>query len=223
MAARQAPLLIGAGAAVVAIAAAVILVRSSPKAITAEAGAPASASAVATASAAASGSAEPVASGSASASASAPASASASAAITPATAPRDAGGHETVASSLDAGAASAEAGTGRPRVVSIDESNDGKTVELSPGQSLVATLNANPTTGFDWAVIKAPAALGAPEMGYVSGGSAPGSPGKRHLTWTLKATLPPGEHAVELGYARSFEKGVPPFKTYRFKVRAPSR
>jgi len=110
----------------------------------------------------------------------------------------------------------------RPRIVKIDESNDGKTIELAPGQQLLATLNANPTTGFDWAVIKAPAALGAPEMGYVSGGSEMGAPGKRHLTWTLKAALPAGEHAVELGYARSFEKGVAPFKTFRFKVRGAS-
>ena len=71
-------------------------------------------------------------------------------------------------------------------------------------------------------MLKAPAALGTPEMGYVSSGNQPGAPGKRHLTWTLKTALPAGLHGVELGYARSFEKGVPPFKTYRFKVRAPA-
>jgi predicted secreted protein len=105
--------------------------------------------------------------------------------------------------------------------VRIDESHEGKTVELAPGQKLLATLDANPTTGFDWAVIKAPAGLGSPEMGYVSSGNAPGAPGKRHLTWSLEKALPAGEHAVELAYARSFEKGVAPFKTYRFKVRSP--
>jgi inhibitor of cysteine peptidase len=104
--------------------------------------------------------------------------------------------------------------------VSIDESSNGKTVDLAAGQQLVATLEANPTTGFDWAVMKAPAALGTPEMGYASDSNLPGSPGKRHLTWTLKTALPAGEHAVELGYARSFEKGVAPFKTFRFKVRS---
>ncbi len=104
----------------------------------------------------------------------------------------------------------------------IDEASDGQTLELTPGQQLVATLDANPTTGFDWAVIKAPAALGTPEMGYVSGGSAPGSPGKRILSWTLESGLPTGAHAVELAYARGFEKGVAPFKTFRFRVRGPT-
>ena len=57
-------------------------------------------------------------------------------------------------------------------------------------------------------------------MGYVAGGEQPGAPGKRRITWSLKSALPAGDQAVELGYARSFEKGVAPFKTFRFKVRA---
>ena len=116
--------------------------------------------------------------------------------------------------------ASAEAGAARARTVRIDEGSEGKTVELAPGQSLVLMLTANPTTGFDWAVMKAPAALGAPDLGFVGGGEQPGAPGKRRITWTLKSALPAGDQAVELGYARSFEKGVAPFKTFRFKVRA---
>jgi predicted secreted protein len=121
--------------------------------------------------------------------------------------------------SAEAGVAGGMAGAGR-RVVKIDEGSEGKTIELAPGQTLVALLNANPTTGFDWAVIKAPAALGAPEMGFVSGGEQPGASGKRRIAWTLKSALPAGEQPVELGYARSFEKGVAPFKTFRFKVSA---
>jgi len=120
--------------------------------------------------------------------------------------------------SADAGAA--DGGATRSRVVRIDEASEGKTIELAPGQSLVAMLTANPSTGFDWAVIKAPAALGAPDMGYVAGGEQPGAPGKRRITWSLKSALPAGDQAVELGYARSFEKGVAPFKTFKFKVRA---
>jgi predicted secreted protein len=124
----------------------------------------------------------------------------------------DAGSDATVA---------ADAGTARARVVKIDESSAGKTLELAPGQTLVAMLVANPSTGYDWSVLKAPAALGAPDMGFVAGGEQPGAPGKRRIAWTLKSALPAGEHAVELGYARSFEKGVAPFKSFKFKVRAP--
>jgi predicted secreted protein len=121
---------------------------------------------------------------------------------------------------LEASAEAGVAGGAGRRVVKIDEGSEGKSIELAPGQTLVALLTANPTTGFDWAVIKAPAGLGAPEMGFVSGGELPGASGKRRIAWTLKSALPAGDQAVELGYARSFEKGVAPFKTFRFKVRA---
>lgn len=132
--------------------------------------------------------------------------------------PRDGDGGGATAAGGDA---SVDAGASRPRVT-LDESSEGKTLELSPGQQLMVSLDANPSTGFDWAVVKAPAALGSPEMGYVSSSNVTGAPGKRHLTWTVKAALPAGDHAVELGYARSFERGVPPFKTFRFKIRAAS-
>jgi predicted secreted protein len=109
---------------------------------------------------------------------------------------------------------------GGAHAVLVDETGDGKTFDLAVGQRLVVKLGANPTTGFDWAVTKAPAALGAPEMSYTPGGTQMGAPGTRKLVWTLKIALPAGDQAVELGYARSFEKGVAPFKTFKFKVRA---
>ncbi|HSO38886.1 MAG TPA: protease inhibitor I42 family protein, partial [Labilithrix sp.] len=111
-------------------------------------------------------------------------------------------------------------GDGGVKTVNLDESGDGKTVEVGKGAAIVLMLAASPTSGFDWAVTKAPAALGAPTMGFVAGGDQMGASGKRRIVWTLKDALPAGEHAVELGYARSFEKGVAPFKTFRFKVRA---
>ena len=119
----------------------------------------------------------------------------------------------------DGGGVAAEAGVREARTVTLDEGGDGKTIELAKGQSVVLMLTASPTSGFDWAVIKAPAALGSPSMGFVSGGDQMGASGKRRIAWTLKDALPAGEHAVELGYQRSFEKGVAPFKTFRFKVR----
>lgn len=125
----------------------------------------------------------------------------------------DAGALETVAHGGDGGAKSS--------AVAIDESAAGKTIDLAAGQSLTLSLGANATTGFDWSVTKAPAALGTPDLTYVQGGSQPGAPGTRKITWTLKSALPAGEHAVELAYARSFEKGVAPFKTFKMKVRTP--
>ena len=50
-------------------------------------------------------------------------------------------------------------------------------------------LTASPTSGFDWAVVKAPPALAAPEMGFVQGGGdAMGASGKRRLTFVLKSS-----------------------------------
>ena len=120
-------------------------------------------------------------------------------------------------SAVDAGH---EGGAAKPGPLNLDEGAAGKTVDVAVGQSIVLLLGASPTSGFDWAVMKAPAALGAPAMGFIEGGTSPGAPGKRRLTWTCKSALPAGEHVVQLGYARSFEPGVAPFKTFQFKVRS---
>ena len=114
-----------------------------------------------------------------------------------------------------------EVGVKAAGTVNLDEGSDGKTIDLAKGQSVVLMLSATPSSGFDWAVTKAPAALGSPGMGFIAGGGDQmGASGKRRIAWTLKDALPAGEHTVELGYARGFEPGVAPFKTFRFKVRA---
>jgi inhibitor of cysteine peptidase len=123
-------------------------------------------------------------------------------------------------SAATAAASAASAGDSGAAALSLDERAAGKTVELAAGQTLTLALGANPTTGFDWSVTRSPAALGAAEMTYESSGNMPGAPGTRRIAWTLKTRLPAGEHPVELGYARSFEKGVAPYKTFAFKVRA---
>ncbi len=155
-------------------------------------------------------------SGDAEAEASAPAASAATAATPPITAPitpeagtKDAGGLTTGASG-DAGV----------KTVSLDDASDGKTVEIRKGGTIVLLLAASPTSGFDWAVLKAPPELGTPALDFVAGGDQMGASGKRRIVWSVKDALPAGDHAVELGYARSFEKGVAPFKTFRFKVRA---
>ncbi|MDB4940655.1 MAG: hypothetical protein JWP97_189 [Labilithrix sp.] len=104
--------------------------------------------------------------------------------------------------------------------VTLGDGDSGKTVDLAPGQSLVLLLAATPTSGFDWSVIEAPAALGAPTLDFVAAaGGAMGAAGKRKIVFTVAGALAPGEHTVKLGYARSFEKGVAPFKTFVFRVR----
>lgn len=109
---------------------------------------------------------------------------------------------------------------GAGHLVTVDDASAGKTVDLAPGSKLVVALKSAPNNGFDWSVTKAPAALGKPEMSFVPAASEElGAKGTRKLTFTPGA-LPPGEHEVELGYARSFEPGKPPARTFKFKVRS---
>lgn len=104
----------------------------------------------------------------------------------------------------------------------VTDADADKTFDLAKGQTLTVSLAANPTSGFDWSVTKAPKGLGTPDVSFEKGGApgVMGAGGKRKLVFTLKEALPAGEHSVELGYARGFEKGVAPFKTFKFKIRA---
>ena len=214
---RHTRMLLGAGGVLVAIGAVVYFTRESATPIVSVDGGGVDASASANASANANADADANAMATADADSGTDAEVAPTASAT-ATARKDAGpALET--GRVDAGAAAAEGGAKEARVVNLDENGAGKTIDLAVGQSLVLLLTANPTSGFDWAVIKSPTALGAPAMGFISGGDQMGAPGKRRITWTLKTALPEGVHLVELGYARSFEPGVAPFKTFRFKVR----
>jgi predicted secreted protein len=108
---------------------------------------------------------------------------------------------------------------GHGDTVFVDQAKADTTVSLGSGQKLVVVLRSNPTTGFDWSVVKAPPALGKPEMGSIPGAGVGGG-GHRKLTFTPKEPLPAGEHTVELAYARPFEDAQAPLKTFRFKVKA---
>lgn len=120
----------------------------------------------------------------------------------------------------DAGSQHAMSDAGKGHLVTVGESQKGQTVELARGDTLVVSLAANPGSGFDWAVLSAPGALGKPAMTYVApGGDDLGAQGQRKLAFTVSGDLPASAASVELGYQRSFEQGKAPFKTFQFKVR----
>jgi len=103
--------------------------------------------------------------------------------------------------------------------VALDEAGEGRTVDVKAGTELTITLKSNPTTGYDWYVVEAPAALGTPDSKYVRPDEmAVGSGGRRRFTWMLPA-LPPGEHPIVLAYRRDFEGTKPPLRTYRVVLR----
>lgn len=90
----------------------------------------------------------------------------------------------------------------------LTEADDGRTVAVVEGQTVLIALASNPTTGFDWAVTSADKALGSPTIKFVKGAStAVGSGGTTKLSWlTTTGGAMVGKHAVTLGYQRSWEK-----------------
>ena len=92
--------------------------------------------------------------------------------------------------------------------------HQGDAISVATGDEFVIALPANPSTGYSWT------AGDDPDVSFVSnrqvsGGSQPGASGTQELTFRAEQA---GTSTLELAYARSFEKGVPPAKTATFAV-----
>ena len=103
------------------------------------------------------------------------------------------------------------------KTVTLTEADAGKTIELQNGNLLVVTLDGNITTGFNWEMVpQTPAVLkqqGEPETTPDS--SALGAGGKISLKFQAVQT---GQASLTLIYHRSFEKDVPPEKTFEVTI-----
>lgn len=91
-----------------------------------------------------------------------------------------------------------------------------KPVRLATGDTLVVNLDGNPTTGYLWEMTAGRPILkqfGKPT--FKPSRNLPGSGGK--VTFRFVATAP-GRTVLEMIYHRSFEKGVPPLKTFKLPV-----
>jgi inhibitor of cysteine peptidase len=79
------------------------------------------------------------------------------------------------------------------------------------------TLDANPTTGYQWEVAEVDAQvlklLGEPE--YTTSGTMPGSGGQTTFHFQAAGT---GQTPLQLIYRRSFEKDQPPADTFEVDV-----
>jgi len=95
--------------------------------------------------------------------------------------------------------------------------NDGTKQRLAVDQELTITLEANPTTGYQWAVDGAlPVQLEqVGESEYESGSSAIGAGGTE--VWTFKGKQP-GRGVLKLKYWRSFEPTAAPVDTFELTV-----
>src|SRR5450759_690824 len=95
----------------------------------------------------------------------------------------------------------------------LSDGESGKTVQLAVGGSLVIDLEENASTGYVWQVEGAPPVLKAAGDKATPGeqGGLVGAAGRRILTFTAAQA---GTGELRLAYARPWEKGVPPAKTF---------
>jgi inhibitor of cysteine peptidase len=108
--------------------------------------------------------------------------------------------------------------SGTPKAaLELTDGDAGSTQALAVGQQLKVTLEANPTTGYQWALDgELPAQLeqkGAPVYSAESG--AIGAGGTEVWTFVGKAA---GDGELKLKYWRSFESTVPPVKSFAVNV-----
>jgi len=102
----------------------------------------------------------------------------------------------------------------------LTQADNGKTVKLAVGTSVVIRLPGNPTTGYSWRTAKITgAAVGAAgEPKYQANAHAPGMVGVGGTyTFTFKAAKQ-GKAEISLEYVRPWEKGIAPIKTFSATV-----
>lgn len=102
--------------------------------------------------------------------------------------------------------------------VRIGEAANGTTVVLAAGQNLEISLPGNVTTGFDWALDGAlPSQLATVGDSYATTAPAGVAGAGGVHTFVFKAASA-GTSALRLRYARSWETGVAPAKTFTVTV-----
>lgn len=90
----------------------------------------------------------------------------------------------------------------------------GDSISVAEGETFVVALESNPTTGYEWTAAANPnATFVKSEM--VTSSTLVGAPGTQQLTFRATAV---GSSTLTLGYARSFEPGVPPVRNEAFPL-----
>jgi inhibitor of cysteine peptidase len=105
-------------------------------------------------------------------------------------------------------------------VLALDESANGRAVQLAVGQRVTVTLDSNPSTGYAWVLADsvggALARDGAPV--YTQRPAEPGMVGVGgEQVWTFRAARA-GTGTLRLTYGRSFEPDAEPAETFTAPV-----
>ena len=111
----------------------------------------------------------------------------------------------------------AAAGCGSGGEVKIGDTDDGGQVPLEVGQTLVLSLDSNPTTGYQWEITELDEAI-LKQTSHEYEADQPvliGSGGKE--VWRFQAQSS-GSTTLSLGYKRSWEERIEPIQTYSVEV-----
>lgn len=132
------------------------------------------------------------------------------------------GGSDRAQPGVDEGQVEATAGAGeQDGVVTLDAEDNGRQVEVAPGQVLAVSLASNPTTGYRWEVAEVDQAVlepqGEAEFRQEDTGDQQlvGVGGTETLRFLAKD---PGQTKLGLAYRRSWEKDVEPLETFSVQV-----
>jgi len=108
-------------------------------------------------------------------------------------------------------------GCGPAKEVKLDANDNGRQIDLQKGQTLVITLESNPTTGFMWEVVELDESI-LRQMGeaeFQPESEALGAGGTE--TFRFQA-MSPGQAALKLVYHRPWEEDVDPLETFSPQV-----
>ena len=107
---------------------------------------------------------------------------------------------------------------GQQNTTILTDQDSGKSVSLKAGDMLMLRLSSNPTTGYRWALKSVDQDIlsqdGKPA--YLAGNGRRVGEGGTEI-WRFVAEKP-GEATLTMIYARSWEKKVPPAKTFTLHV-----
>ena len=102
----------------------------------------------------------------------------------------------------------------------VDETFNGRAIELTIGQTIEVLLPENPTTGFSWQLTSdgGPACVMTSDQ-FIAPAGPPGKGGDH--TWKFKAVRP-DECDIELGYRRRWESSAAASRTFKIHVKVRS-
>lgn len=100
----------------------------------------------------------------------------------------------------------------------LNESDNGKDIDLIAGSTLVVKLPGNPSTGYNWTVVGDPAPLKLQKSSFARSKTKSGMVGSSGTAIFRLSAGSSGMATLNLVYRRSWEYNVAPVKTFTVRV-----